>query len=59
MSPARVTQLTVIAASGFALVALLSWGSPRATWAALGAGVLASLAGVEQSLREWMGRRRR
>jgi hypothetical protein len=50
------TRLAVLAACAFALVALLSWGSDRAIWATLGCGVLCSLAGVEQSLRNRLSR---
>jgi hypothetical protein len=55
----RVAGFTVVAACGFACVALFTWGTHRAVWAALGAGVLASLAGVEHSLRGLAAARRR
>ena len=54
-----LTELTVLAAFCLAMAAFLWWGSERAVWAALGAAVIGSLAGLEVSLREHLSGYRR
>ena len=56
---APLTELTVLAALGLAVVGFLSWGSERGAWALLGCVVLGILAGFEHCLREHLSARRR
>jgi hypothetical protein len=56
---APLTEFTVLAALGLAVVGFLSWGSERAAWALLGCMALGVLAGFELCLREHLSARRR
>ena len=47
-----LSELTVLAAIAAALYCFVSWGQPRAIWAAGAAASLGSLAGLEVAIRE-------